>query len=164
MRATTREFGSLLAFCTITLPTDRSSSVRLAKVDSWSDWGGYVKGAEISILDILILAIYFSLPAVRDPLPFKISMSLYFLAVVLSRNSRGSLRTAALFYACLQRRIFPSVCCNNQGDIYRSTRRSCALPRWDGCWVRFCKLSFRYGSASVWTFCKLREHLARKTY
>jgi O-antigen ligase len=74
-------------------------------VDSWRDWGGYVKGAEISVLDVLALALYLSLPATRYPLPFKLSMALYFLAVLLSAL-RAEVPVAALFYAWQLARMF----------------------------------------------------------
>jgi hypothetical protein len=31
-------------------------------IDSWSDWAGYVKGFEFSILDVLALALYLCCP------------------------------------------------------------------------------------------------------
>jgi O-antigen ligase len=51
---------------------------------SWADWPGFVKGVELSVLDLLAAAIYLSLPRVRSALPFRGSMILYFLAVVIS--------------------------------------------------------------------------------
>lgn len=51
---------------------------------SWVEWPGYVAGAEFHVQDALALAIYLSLPAASRPLPFRLSMVLYFLAVLLS--------------------------------------------------------------------------------
>lgn len=69
-------------------------------VISWKDWPGYVKGAEFSVLDALTLAIYFSLPSTRHPLPFKLSMALYFLAVLFS-GLQSAVPMTTLF-ACWQ--------------------------------------------------------------
>jgi hypothetical protein len=74
-------------------------------VDSWADWGGSVKGAEISVLDVLALSLYLSLPAARYPLPFKVSMGLYFFAVLLS-VFHAEVPTAALFYSWQLARMF----------------------------------------------------------
>src|SRR5258708_33573812 len=51
---------------------------------SWLGWPGYLLGAEFSVLDGLALALYLSLPGARRPVPFRLSMALYFLATVLS--------------------------------------------------------------------------------
>src|SRR5215470_12125826 len=49
---------------------------------SWAFWPGYVKGAELSLLDLLALAIYLSHPRAPHPLPFRLSMALYFFAAL----------------------------------------------------------------------------------
>jgi O-antigen ligase len=48
-------------------------------------WGGYVKGAEFSVLDALAVILYISLPrGQRFSVPFRLSMALYFVATLLS--------------------------------------------------------------------------------
>ena len=74
-------------------------------VISWAGWGGYVKGVEISVLDILALAIYLSLPRGGPALPFRLSMALYFVAVLLSIFD-ASVPMAAMFYAWQLARMF----------------------------------------------------------
>ena len=64
---------------------------------SWTEWPGYVPGAGFSVLDALALALYLSLPGSRHPLPFRLSMALYFVAVLLSAL-QADVPTAALFY------------------------------------------------------------------
>lgn len=87
---------------------------------SWAEWPGYVKGAEFSVLDALAIAIYFTLPATRDPLPFRFSMALYFLAVLISAFQAGA-PIAALFYPWQLARMFL---------LYAVTCRACAAdPR-----------------------------------
>ena len=72
---------------------------------SWPDWPGMSKGVEISILDILALAIYLSLGRSQHTLPFKLSMSLYFLVVLLSAF-QSPVPAATLFYVWQLVRIF----------------------------------------------------------
>jgi O-antigen ligase len=74
-------------------------------VVSWPGWPGYVKGAEISILDVLALALYLSLPRAGFALPFRLSMTLYFVAVLLSAL-QTPVPMAALFYAWQLARMF----------------------------------------------------------
>ena len=64
---------------------------------SWPDWPGFVKGAEFSVVDALTLSIYFALPRVQHPLPFRISFALYFLATLLSALQAFA-PGASLFY------------------------------------------------------------------
>jgi O-antigen ligase len=74
-------------------------------LDSWGGWSGYVQGAEVSLLDALALALYLSLPASRGSLPFRLSMALYFVAVLLS-SLQAELPMAALLYSWQLARIF----------------------------------------------------------
>jgi O-antigen ligase len=53
-------------------------------LDSTPDWGGYVKGAELSALDLLAFCLYLSLPQKRNPLPFRYAMAAYAVAAGLS--------------------------------------------------------------------------------
>jgi O-antigen ligase len=71
----------------------------------WPDWPGIAKGIEFSALDVLALAIYFSLPPARHPLPFRISMGFY-LATVLLSAVQAAVPFATLFYAWQLARIF----------------------------------------------------------
>jgi len=86
---------------------------------SWPAWPGYVKGAEFSVLDALALSVYLSLPGAPRPLPFRLSMALYFLAVLLS-TLQASVPTAALFYSWQLARIFL---------VYAVVTRGCADRR-----------------------------------
>lgn len=72
---------------------------------SWAYWPGYVKGIEISVLDVLALAMYISLPQTRQPLPFRLSMVLYFLAVLLSAF-QTPVPMATILYAWQVARMF----------------------------------------------------------
>jgi O-antigen ligase len=51
---------------------------------SWSMWPGFAKGAEISLLDLVLLALYLGMPRSQTNLPFKASMSFYLFFVVIS--------------------------------------------------------------------------------
>ncbi len=73
---------------------------------SWAGWAGYVQGAEVSALDGLAIAIYLGLPrAARQPLPFRLSMVLYFVAVLFS-IFQAQVPMASLFYAWQLARMF----------------------------------------------------------
>ena len=74
-------------------------------LDSTSSWTGYVKGAEISGLDIAAIALYLSLPPAQDPLPFRLAMAMYFLAAVLSAF-HALIPEEALFYPWQLARMF----------------------------------------------------------
>jgi O-antigen ligase len=74
-------------------------------VDSTAEWGGYVKGAEVSILDLIVLALYISVPGERHPLPFGLSMAFYFLTVLLSAF-QARFPTEALMYSWQLARMF----------------------------------------------------------
>jgi len=74
-------------------------------VDSAAEWTGYVKGAEVSILDIIALALYLSLPGAQHPLPFRLAMAFYFLATVLSAF-QARIPIEALFYPWQLARMF----------------------------------------------------------
>ena len=73
-------------------------------VNSW-DWVGYVKGLEVTLLDLVALAVYLSLPKPHGRLPFRISMILYFLATVLSA-AKAEFPVTALFYSWQLARMF----------------------------------------------------------
>jgi O-antigen ligase len=51
---------------------------------SWPAWPGYVKGIEVTLLDILAVGLYLSLPTPRSAVPFKIPMLIYATVVLLS--------------------------------------------------------------------------------
>jgi O-antigen ligase len=82
---------------------------------SWP-WPGYVKGLEISVLDVLAVAIYLALPKKSLLLPFRLSWALYFLAVLLS-VLQTSVPMASLFYCWQVARVFL---------IYAVTANACA--------------------------------------
>ena len=68
-------------------------------------WPGYTLGAEISLLDLIAVAIYFVLPRSKHSLPFLFSMGFYFLAVLLS-VFQGSVPKSALYYCWQLGRVF----------------------------------------------------------
>jgi O-antigen ligase len=88
-------------------------------VISWEEWPGFVKGAELSALDLFTLAIYLTLPRARHPLPFRWSMALYFVAVLLSAFQAQE-PVAALFYPWQLARTFL---------VYAVVAKACADPR-----------------------------------
>src|SRR5271154_2916679 len=47
-------------------------------------WVGYVKGAEVSLLDFFALALYLSLPRPERRLPFRRSIAIYLVVTALS--------------------------------------------------------------------------------
>jgi O-antigen ligase len=74
-------------------------------VISWSGWPGYVKGAEVSLIDVLALAIYLSQPRTKHPTPFIYSMTLYFVAALLSAVP-SQVPMASLFFVWQLARMF----------------------------------------------------------
>lgn len=70
-----------------------------------TNWPGFVKGAEFSIIDVLASAIYLSLPRGGHALPFKFSMLLYFFSVFLS-IFQTDVPTTVVFYCWQLARIF----------------------------------------------------------
>jgi hypothetical protein len=88
-------------------------------VDSTAFWGGYVKGAEVSLLDIIALALYFASPDKKQPLPFRLAMALYFLMVVLSAFQAWQPKES-LFYPWQLGRMFL---------VYATVARGCSDPR-----------------------------------
>jgi hypothetical protein len=83
-------------------------------------WVGYVKGGEISLLDLITFSIYLSLPRPEHRLPFRRSMALYVAATTLSAI-QAMHPVAALFYPLQLCRVF-LVC----ATVYRGI---CADPR-----------------------------------
>jgi O-antigen ligase len=79
----------------------------------------YVHGAEFSALDGLAIALYFSFPKGRHSIPFWLSMSLYFIAVLLSAF-QAIYPMATIFYAWQLARVFL---------VYAVVARGCTDPR-----------------------------------
>lgn len=93
-------------------------------VISWPGWPGYAKGIEISVLDLLVISLFFSLPRSSAPLPFRWPMVLYLIAVLLSAL-QATEPMATFFYAwqvirmillyvvvargCADRRVIPAL-------------------------------------------------------
>jgi O-Antigen ligase len=88
-------------------------------VYSWAGWTGYVQGAEVSLLDALAIVLYLILPSSRRSLPFRLSMALYFIAVLLS-SFEAEFPVAALLYSWQLARMFL---------IYAVVSRGVADPR-----------------------------------
>ncbi len=74
-------------------------------VISWPFWPGHTKGMEITLLDVLALAIYWNSPKSRHPLPFRTAMVFYFLAVLFSVFQAG-VPFASAFYLWQIARVF----------------------------------------------------------
>jgi hypothetical protein len=83
-------------------------------------WPGYIKGAEVSVLDFIALSLYLSLPHPERKLPFRRSMAIYIAVTALSAIQAMS-PVAALFYPLQLCRVF-LVC----ATVYRGV---CADPR-----------------------------------
>lgn len=71
------------------------------------EWPGYAKGFDVSIIDLVILAVYFSLPARRSArrLPFKFSFVFYLGAVFISAFQAPN-EMASFYYTWQLLRIF----------------------------------------------------------
>jgi O-antigen ligase len=81
--------------------------------------GGYVKGVEVSILDVIAIALYFSTADAKQPLPFRFVMAFYFLMVVLSAFLAWQPKVS-LFYVWQLARMF---------FVYAIVTRGCSDPR-----------------------------------
>jgi O-antigen ligase len=68
-------------------------------------WGGYVKGAEVSLLDFIAFSLYLSLPPPGVRLPFRRLMVIYLAATALSAL-QALYPVAALFYPLQLGRTF----------------------------------------------------------
>jgi hypothetical protein len=88
-------------------------------IDSTPDWGGYVKGAEVSILDLLAIALYLTTSGGKQPLPFRFVMALYVFIVALSAIHALAPRQA-LFFPWQLGRMFL---------VYATITRGCSDPR-----------------------------------
>src|SRR5439155_20891391 len=71
---------------------------------SWATWAWYVKGAELSVLDVLAFAIYLALPDERKAFPFKAVATAY-LITVLASAFEAEFAEPALFYAWQTMRV-----------------------------------------------------------
>jgi O-antigen ligase len=75
-------------------------------LDSWAgQWPGYTFGAEISLLDLIIVAIYVTLPRTQHSTPFLFPMGLYLFASIFS-VFQASVPNAAAFYPWQLLRVF----------------------------------------------------------
>ena len=86
---------------------------------AWSGWSSYVQGAEFSVIDAVALAVYLTLPPSPHPLPFRISMALYFFAVLVSAV-QAEMMEVVFFYTWHLARMFL---------VYATVTRACADPR-----------------------------------
>lgn len=82
---------------------------------SFATWPGHTAGLEWSIIDVLALAIYFACPPASQSLPFRFSMALYFVAILLPVG-QGAVPMAALFYVWQIARMF---------IVYAAITRAC---------------------------------------
>lgn len=72
---------------------------------AWPTWVGHTHGLEISLIDLLALAILFALPPTRSTTPFRMVFGIYFLAVLLSLY-QARVPTAASFYVWQLARMY----------------------------------------------------------
>lgn len=68
-------------------------------------WVGYVKGAEVSLLDFTALSLYLSMPRPERPVPFRRPMAIYIVVTALS-GIQAIYPVAALFYPLQLGRMF----------------------------------------------------------
>jgi O-antigen ligase len=88
-------------------------------IDSNPLWGGYVKGVEVSGLDLIAAVLYLSVPGTGQSTPFRFSMALYFLATVLSAF-QAFVPTASLYYSWQLARMFL---------MYATVTKGCIDPK-----------------------------------
>jgi O-antigen ligase len=74
-------------------------------VVAWPLWPGFVRGIEVSAIDVIALSAYLGLPRARNSVPFRWAMAAYFFAVLLSVFQAG-VWDAAFFYLVQLARIF----------------------------------------------------------
>ena len=88
-------------------------------VISWAGWPGYVQGAELSLLDLIVFSLYLTLPRSASPLPFRMPMAFYLIAVLMSALW-ADVPVATLFYAVQLVRM---------GLLYAVVARACTDER-----------------------------------
>ena len=71
----------------------------------WAGWPGYVKGIQITGLDLLAVILYLNLPRPTRPAPFRFVAGFYFLAIALS-VFQAQVPMAAVFYPWQLLRVF----------------------------------------------------------
>lgn len=76
---------------------------------SGEGWSGHTHGIELAFVDLLLVAIWLSLPPARQPTPFRSLFLLYFIAVVISMF-QASVPLAATFYAWQVARMYFVYC------------------------------------------------------
>ena len=84
------------------LPFTLNPSIALI---NWSGWPGYVLGVQITGIDLLALVLFINLPRAQRPLPFRIVMALYFIAMVFS-IFQAQVPMAATFYPWQLLRVY----------------------------------------------------------
>jgi O-antigen ligase len=67
-------------------------------LDSWRNWPGYIHGFEFTGLDFLAAAFYLSQKNVKYPAPYKLTISLYLCATIIS-SFQADFPVTALFYS-----------------------------------------------------------------
>jgi hypothetical protein len=72
---------------------------------SWSEWPGYVKGIEFSVLDACALSLFIALPRRHHKTPFRIPMAIYFIASLFS-VLQSAAPMASLFYCWQLLRVY----------------------------------------------------------
>jgi O-antigen ligase len=94
---------------------------------SWREWPGFVQGIEFSVLDAVALALFLSMPPAPSPLPFRLSMTFYFLAVLLS-TLQARTPITALFYPWQLGRMFVVYAAVTRG-VYADSRVAPAVMK-----------------------------------
>lgn len=118
LRAHQREMPKIWLFVGLSPFAINAFHLDMSIID-WRLWPGYAKGLQVSLLDIVALAILISLPRARYSVPFRFVAGLYFIAVVLS-IFQAQLPMAAVFYAWQLVRLFV---------IYVIVARACSDER-----------------------------------
>ena len=72
---------------------------------SWTQWPGILQGAEFSVIDSVALAFLLTTGRMPRPLPFRFSMTFYFLAVLLAAV-QAHVNAPSLFYPWQLARMF----------------------------------------------------------
>jgi O-antigen ligase len=67
-------------------------------LDSWRGWPGYIHGFEFTALDFLAAAFYLSQKNIKYSTPYKLTMSLYLCATIIS-SFRADFPVTSLFYS-----------------------------------------------------------------
>jgi O-antigen ligase len=69
------------------------------------EWPGFAQGFDISIMDLMVVAVYLCLPPAKNPLPFKLTFAFY-IGVVLFSAALAPVPIASFYYVWQLCRMF----------------------------------------------------------